>query len=127
MLGRRARGQLEFVVAGSLRDSILDDHILVRVNRVLDLGWLRAEIAGCYAAEAGRPGIDPGAAVRLMLAGLLLGVGHDRRLVREAQVNIAIRWFAGYGLHEALPETLMGLPTARPAAFCVARIPAHRA
>ena len=39
-----------------------------------------------------------------MLAGFLLGIVHDRRLMREAQVNIAIRWFAGYGLHEALSD-----------------------
>lgn len=39
-----------------------------------------------------------------MLAGFLLGVAHDRRLMREAQVNLAIRWFAGYGLHEKLPD-----------------------
>ena len=42
--------------------------------------------------------------MRLMLAGLLLGIVHDRRLMREAQVNIAIRWFIGYGLHERLPD-----------------------
>ena len=24
--------------------------------------------------------------------------------MREAQVNLAIRWFCGYGLHEALPD-----------------------
>jgi hypothetical protein len=29
-----------------------------------------------------------------MLAGFLLGIVHDRRLMREAQVNLAIRWFA---------------------------------
>ena len=104
MLGRRTRGQHELVFAGSLRDLIPDDHVLVRVDRVLDLGWLRAEVADCYAAGSGRPGIDPEAAVRLMLAGLLLGIMHDRRLMREAAVNIAIRWFAGYGLTEALPE-----------------------
>ncbi|MFN6978968.1 MAG: transposase, partial [Gemmobacter sp.] len=42
--------------------------------------------------------------VRLMLAGFLLGIVHDRRLMREAQVNLAIRWFIGYALHEALPD-----------------------
>ena len=56
------------------------------------------------ALEDGRPGIDPEAAVRLMLAGLLSGIVHDRRLMREAQVNLAIRWFAGYALHEKLPD-----------------------
>lgn len=39
-----------------------------------------------------------------MLAGFLLGIVHDRRLKREAHVNIAIRWFVGYGLQEALPD-----------------------
>lgn len=39
-----------------------------------------------------------------MLAGFLLGIVHDRRLMREAQVNLAIRWFIGYALHEALPD-----------------------
>jgi IS5 family transposase len=39
-----------------------------------------------------------------MLAGFLLGIVHDRRLMREAAVNIAIRWFVGYGVHEALPD-----------------------
>ena len=39
-----------------------------------------------------------------MLAGFLLGIVHDRRLMREAQVNVAIRWFVGYGLHEMLPD-----------------------
>jgi IS5 family transposase len=29
---------------------------------------------------------------------------HDRKLMREAQVNLAIRWFIGYGLHEKLPD-----------------------
>jgi transposase len=31
-----------------------------------------------------------------MLAGLLSGIVHDRRLMRQAHVNLAIRWFAGY-------------------------------
>ena len=71
---------------------------------MLDLSWLRDEIADLYCPDNGRPGIDPEVAVRLMLAGFLLGVVHDRRLMREAAVNIAIRWFVGYGLHERLPD-----------------------
>lgn len=104
MLGHQDRDQLEFFVCGSLRDLIPDDHILARVDRVLDLTWLNDEVAACYAIGVGRPGIAPEAAVRLMLAGFLLGIVHDRRLLREAQVNLAIRWFAGYGLHDRLPD-----------------------
>src|SRR5262245_18295289 len=104
MLGRKQRRQPEPFIAGSLRQVLPDDHVLVRVDRVLDLSWLREEVADLYCADNGRPGIDPEVAVRLMLAGFLLGIVHDRRLLREAQVNLAIRWFIGYGLHEALPD-----------------------
>ena len=104
MLGRKERDQLELFMTGSLRQLVPDDHILARVDRVLDLCWLRGEVADLYCDDNGRPGIDPEVAVRLMLAGFLLGIVHDRRLMREAQVNIAIRWFVGYGLHEALPD-----------------------
>lgn len=104
MIGRQSRDQLEFFVCGSLRDLVPDDHILARVDQVLDLSWLQDDVAELYSPGVGRPGIDPEAAVRLMLAGFLLGIVHDRRLLREAQVNLAIRWFAGYGLHERLPN-----------------------
>jgi transposase len=103
MLVSRGAEQLEFF-AGSLRDLIPDEHVLARVARVLDLSWLRAEVAELYCADNGRPGIDPEAAVRLMLAGFLLGIVHDRKLMREAHVNVAIRWFAGFGLAERLPD-----------------------
>jgi transposase len=104
MLGRKEHRQPELFVAGSLRELLPDDHVLVRVDRVLDLGWLHEEVADLYDASTGRPSIDPEVAVRLMLAGFLLGFVHDRRLMREAQVNLAIRWFCGYGLHETLPD-----------------------
>lgn len=104
MLGRKERDQLELFITGSLRQLVPDDHVLARVDSVLDLSWLGSEISDLYCPDNGRPGIDPEVAVRLMLAGFLLGVVHDRRLMREAAVNVAIRWFIGYGLHELLPD-----------------------
>ena len=104
MMGSKRREQMDLFVAGSLDRLIPDDHVLVRVDRVLDLSWLRAEVAECYCADNGRPGVDPEVALRLMLAGMLLGIAHDRYLLREAQAHLAIRWFIGYGLHEDLPH-----------------------
>jgi transposase len=104
MLGRQERGQEWLFSVGRLRDLIPDDHILRRVDRVLDLSWLRDEVRELYDETNGRPGIDPEAAVRLMLAGFFHGIVQDRKLLREAQVNLAMRWFAGYQLHEELPD-----------------------
>jgi hypothetical protein len=69
MLGRKERDQLELFMTGSLRQLVPDDHVLARVDRVLDLLWVRAEVAELYCEANGRPGIDPEVAVRLMLAG----------------------------------------------------------
>jgi len=104
LIGNQERWQEELFVAGPLSSLIPDDHILKLVDKVLDLSWLRDEVKDLYCCDNGRPGIDPEAAVRLMLAGFFQGIVHDRKLMREAQVNIAIRWFAGYRLDERLPD-----------------------
>ena len=92
------------VVTGSLRQLVPEDRVPARVDRVLDHGPAARGVADCYRADNNRPGIDPKVPVRLMLAGLLLGIVRDRRLLWEAQVNIASRWFIGFGLHKRLPD-----------------------
>ena len=104
MLGNQKRWQEDLFVAGPLSSLIPDDHILKQVDKVLDLSWIRGEITDLYCSNNGRPSIDPESALRLMLAGFFEGIVYDRNLMRQAQVNLAIRWFAGYRLDEKLPD-----------------------
>jgi transposase len=104
VIGIQDRWQEELFIAGSLSSIIPDDYILKRVDTILDLSWFRDQVRDAYDEMQGRPSIDPEAAIRLMLAGFFLGIIHDRKLMREAQVNLAIRWFAGYRLQEQLPH-----------------------
>lgn len=104
MQSKRERRQDELFIASSLSALIPDDHILKRVDRILNLSWIHDAVRGCYCQNNGRPGIDPEAALRLMLAGFFYRITGDRELMREAQVNIAIRWFMGYRLDEPLPD-----------------------
>jgi len=104
MVGNQDRWCEDIFVACPLRGLVPDDHILKRVDRVLDLSWLQKEVSDSYCSNNGRPSVDPEAALRLMLAGYLEGIVHDRKLMRRAQTDIAIRWFAGYRLHEDLPD-----------------------
>ena len=53
------RSQLELFISGSLRQLIPDDHVLVRVDRVLDLSWLRDEAADRYCLEIVDPASIP--------------------------------------------------------------------
>jgi transposase len=104
MIGKQDRQQDELFIYCPLKDLVPDDHILKRVDTVLDLSWFRQEVEDCYCTDNGRPGIDPEAAIRLMLAGFFQGIVHDRKLIREAHVNLAIRWFAGFKLNDKLPH-----------------------
>jgi transposase len=104
MVGTQDRCQEDLFVAGPLQELVPEDHILKQVDKILDLSWLRDEVKDAYSETMGRPSIGPEAAVRLMLAGFFQGMVQDRKLMREAQVNLAIRWFAGHRLDEALPD-----------------------
>jgi transposase len=104
MVGNQQRWQEDLFVAGPLSNLIPNDHILKLIDKAIDLSWLRQEVSDCYNETIGRPSIDPESALRLMLAGYFQGIVHDCKLIREAQVNLAIRWFAGFRLDEALPE-----------------------
>lgn len=103
MLGELDRQQ-ELFVLGTLEDLVPSDYILRQVDKVLDLSWLREEVADVYSEDRGRPSLDPEAALRLMLAGFFLGITSDRALVREAQMHMGIRWFAGFGFADPVPH-----------------------
>ena len=55
MLGTQKRWQEDLFVAGSLSSLIPDDHILKRVDKLLDLLWLRDEVKDLYCMSNGRP------------------------------------------------------------------------
>lgn len=104
MYRKKGLRQETLFVSGRLSDFIPEDHILKRVNKVLDLSWLDDVVKDCYHETQGRPCIEAEKALRLMLCGFLHGIVHDRKLMREAQVNIAYRWFCGYELDHSLPD-----------------------
>lgn len=47
MLGRRDRSKRSLFIAGDIEQFIPDDHILKRVDRFLDLSWLRKSVKDC--------------------------------------------------------------------------------
>ena len=72
MIGTQSNAQATLFIPGDIRDYIPDDYILARVDKILDLSWLKKTVAGKYCENNGRPSIAPEAALRLMLAGFFL-------------------------------------------------------
>jgi len=104
MIGKQNRDAITLFEADLYARMIRPDNILRRINERADFSWIREAVEGLYCEDNGRPSIDPETALRLMIAGAALGIKEDRALMEEARVNVAIRWFCGYGLYDELPD-----------------------
>ena len=81
-----------------LESFVAADHFLRRVDRILELSFVRELTAACYADGRGRPSIDPEVYFRILLLAYLYGITSDRRLCEEVQYNLAYRWFCRLSL-----------------------------
>ncbi len=87
-----------------LETFIPEDHYLRRLDKVLDLSFIHEAVRDRYCQDNGRPSVDPEVVIRLFLIQAMDGITHVRELMRQVQVNLAYRWFIGYGLEETLPD-----------------------
>jgi len=92
---------MEFV---SIEELVPQDHLLRKINRVIDFEFIREKVKGLYCADNGRPAIDPVVLFKMLFLGYLYGVRSERQLVREIQVNVAYRWFIGFGLTDKIAD-----------------------
>lgn len=86
-----------------LEDHVPIDHLLRRVDELLDLGFVRSSLAAQY-SQMGRPSIDPELMIRMLLVGYLFGIRSERRLCDEVHLNLAYRWFCRLGLEGKVPD-----------------------
>jgi transposase len=77
---------------------------LVRaISRVLDLSWVRTELAPHY-SHTGRPSIDPPLMIRMLIVGYVFAIRSERALCREVRFNLAYRWFCRLGIEDNIPD-----------------------
>ena len=103
MMGRLANDQAKFFYDFHLEDHVPSDHLLRRIDAVLDLSWLRAELSPFYSL-IGRPSVDPELMIRMLLIGYCFGIRSERRLCDEVHLNLAYRWFCRLGLEDRVPD-----------------------
>ena len=78
------------------------DHLLRKINQVLDLGFVRREVAGFYGGN-GHVSVDPVIIIKLMLLLFLDDVRSERELMRIVPLRLDYLWFLGYGLEDEIP------------------------
>jgi transposase len=79
------------------------NHMLRKIDAVLDLSFVREAVAECYSSSLGRPSIDPELALRMLLLGRLYNLS-GRRLCDEIGMHVGMRWFCGMNLHDPVPD-----------------------
>ena len=103
MMGERRGRQERLFYEFCLEDRIPADHLLRKIDAVLDLDWLRVELAPFY-SHTGRPSVDPELMIRMLIIGYCYSIRSERRLCREVDLNLAYRWFCRIGLEDAVPD-----------------------
>ena len=80
------------------------EHLLRKIEKVMDYDWLYERLDPYYCHDNGRPGTDPVVLIKMVLIQHLFGIASLRQTYREIEVNLAYRWFLGYGLLEKIPH-----------------------
>ena len=102
-MGHRQDEQAALFYGFSLEKHIPADHLLRSIDRFVELGELRRELARFYSC-IGRPSIDPELMIRMLIIGYCFGIRSERRLCEEVHLNLAYRWFCRLGLDGGVPD-----------------------
>jgi transposase len=103
MLKRPTPHQAAFEMV-TLEELVPADHLLRKVGRSIDFGFIRDRVAHLYCPDNGRPALDPEVLFKILLIGYLFGVRSERQLMREIAVNVAYRWFLDLRLTDPVPD-----------------------
>ena len=87
----------------SLEALIPENNFYRRLDRRLDLSFVRDLVEDCY-ASSGRPSVDPGVFFRLQLVMFFEDIRSERELMKMAADRLSVPWYLGYDLNESLPD-----------------------
>ena len=103
MLSRGQNGR-EIMQMVWLDDLVPKEHLLRKIDAAVDFDKIYEMVEELYCEDNGRPSIDPVVLVKMVLIQHLYGLPSLRRTAAEVEVNMAYRWFLGYGLQDETPH-----------------------
>jgi len=102
MLGHKAR-EFKQHKSISLEDLVPDDNFYRRVERSIDLSFVR-ELAAEFYSNIGRTSVDPVVFFKLQLIAFCEGIRSERKLMEMVNLTLAHRWFIGYDFDESFRD-----------------------
>lgn len=92
------------VVMTDLDALVPKEHLLRKIEKVLDYDWLYELLDPYYCHDNGRPGIDPVVLIKMVLLQHLYGIPSLRQTYERIKDTISYRWFLGYSLLDNIPH-----------------------
>lgn len=103
MMGKKDYSERSQMEIASLDGLVPKNHLVRKIEDAMDFHFIYDEVKDLY-SDFGRESIDPVVLVKITMIQYIFGIPSMRQTIRETQVNIAYRWFLGYGMHEAIPH-----------------------
>ena len=95
------RNALEITCTESL---VPQEHLLRKIDAAVDFRKIYKIVGDLYCKDNGRPSVDPVVLFKIVLIEHLYGIRSLRQTVADMEVNVAYRWFIGYGLSKPIPH-----------------------
>jgi len=95
------RTNIKFVC---LEDLVPSDHLLRKIEKAVNFEEIYPMTRQYYCEDNGRPAVDPVVLVKIVLIWHLFGIRSLRQTLKEIAVNLAYRWFLGYGIDSPIPH-----------------------
>lgn len=103
MMGRKDYSERSQMEIASLEDLVPKNHLVRKIEDAMDFSFIYDEVKDLY-SDFGRESIDPVVLIKIAMLQYMFGIPSMRQAIREIQVNMAYRWFLGYGMYEAIPH-----------------------
>lgn len=103
MIIKHEDGRKEVAVT-DMEALIPKNHLLRKIDRSVNWNKIYEFVEELYSPNMGRPSIDPVVLVKMVFLQHLYGLRSLRQTADEVAVNLAYRWFIGYGFWEKTPH-----------------------
>lgn len=103
MMGSKNKNDREIVTNFSLEQLVPKDHLIRKIDSAIDFSFIRDKVKHLY-SNRGVNSIDPVILFKIIFIQYIFGIRSMRQTIKEIEVNIAYRWFLGYGISDKVPH-----------------------
>lgn len=102
MMGVKNTDERNIIKSINLDKLVPENHIIRKIDKAIDLSFIYDKVKHLYIAY-GTESIDPVVLFKIIMIQYIFGIHSMKQTIKEIQVNIAYRWYIGYGFDELIP------------------------